>query len=1280
MSLKYNLLRPLCFFVAAIAFGQSDLHFYKPHVIVPAKTTLGGANASRCDPSQPNGKPCFAGNSDVLKGRRTLLAVDDVQIVGIFGQQPGAVLDGSKQLTSNSAITSSTNSNIASAIAGQQLPPTLNTFLSTSMVAAHLFSPTGAHRQQSSIQGIYGISRNNNREINVACDNNDGAGNVLAAQEIGDRLPNDDSDLFANAVHGDFSGFGTEDVVFGNYNVLSTVFATDPNDQSKGVQIAFPATDLPDINNQPQKILSMAVGHFGQAAPLSIAVLSSGGKDFGSGGLYLQFLAIHNHQLEFVTTQPISINVGNQSIRGAALDAGHFVSTSYDQLAISYVKSDGSQFVQTIDFGADGTLHQTAAPDSIISNGRQYVQLKKGHFDLGSGLDQAVLFNWTGDASSSYQLTYLSFSLEPDTYFHIAPNPTVNNFGDPICAYSMQVGNFDHQTPSSGSIYAGPDLRDQVAVLSASTNHDGACDTAGYDLAIYNVGRNNKNNIGNMPNPSHRTIAHPDGYTSVQSLTLAPIDIQGRSKLLGDPKVLVFNSHKSPQVILAAPPTHIDALPSDGGSGPLEVFNFTATPAAYYGGFDQTGGGAVSTNSKKGSTYSFSAEETLDAKYSVGLCDPNGPQVCVSGEDKASAKQTRDDSLSTDDASTQESSHELTVSTTNSIYDQVIFDSSSFSVYLYPVLGETTCSPNPSPCTQPNQKYVQVAVSDSHSDIESGNNAAPGATLDWYQPVWMAGNLLSYPANACQFEVAVVGSCNAGSPAGSQFQQLTASTTFTLAGSGSDVTRATWNTNSSHDSTTAFNANFSFDNTLTASGALDDELESSKVSFTLDLAGSFGLSTLIENRTELSASQGLTYNIESSFSQNPVYTQQSWNYTIEPLIFGLHKPSGVIDDKASNYSSDSQFPPQPDLTAYGPLRSGFIAAPANPGQGIYQAGWYSQHPDIGLNQPERWAVKNAAFSGNNCVIAKAGDSNAVCASLSASGTQPLFQDPRHNLRGLFISGDQLGGPQILNYTLPVPGSNAKPIVFLNLRVYNFSTAQTNGAMIHARFYAFSGDTQQSDFLGEATAKDINPWDPNSNEPNWSLLNISFDPTKYANENIFFWVLVFSENNGVLQPDLGGHGLKSIPPTNIQYADAQGYEEPYSNNLGFYHTPLFIGVPSSPSAVSAANVTSAEIVEVATQHTFVKPDQDNIAAVRVLVTGSDINTGLTINIYDGLPSGGGQIVRSFLQSHFTAGRIYEFQANLATQVAGTHKFYVSLGEGTRLSHTVEFRKVDVVTKY
>ena len=188
-------------------------------------------------------------------------------------------------------------------------------------------------------------------------------------------------------------------------------------------------------------------------------------------------------------------------------------------------------------------------------------------------------------------------------------------------------------------------------------------------------------------------------------------------------------------------------------------------------------------------------------------------------------------------------------------------------------------------------------------------------------------------------------------------------------------------------------------------------------------------------------------------------------------------------------------------------------------------------------------------------------------AVTADSTPIIEDNYFYLMKGFFISKKgNTNGPNLAE-------ASPSDSLTLSARVYNYSLVTTT-APVHVRFYGqlyctSSGSGENSCKNGNTTCKtpglcgnsfqigsdqiipSIAGFKASGIEPNWALANVDFEPAKFTAGNAYmvFWVVTWMQDNrGRLVAEMPGHGLTSVPGSNLTQI-TQIPLQPYSNNVG-----------------------------------------------------------------------------------------------------------------------------------
>ena len=294
------------------------------------------------------------------------------------------------------------------------------------------------------------------------------------------------------------------------------------------------------------------------------------------------------------------------------------------------------------------------------------------------------------------------------------------------------------------------------------------------------------------------------------------------------------------------------------------------------------------------------------------------------------------------------------------------------------------------------------------------------------------------------------------------------------------------------------------------------------------------------------------------------------------------------------------------------------------------------------------------------------------------------------MRGFFITDATNAGqgPQ-------VQLAHAGDKLSLQTRVYNYSLKEMDpSTTVHVRFYVQPWDSGSnlplgpSSLIGESILSPIPQFDSAQGSPlNWVVAGTTFDTAAYQNQLLTFWVVVWMQDgNGKLVPDIEGHGLTSIPGTQVSsMADIQ--EEAYSNNVGFYNQKLQVlgaagqvvtssagELPFAPEALSDS-ATGAGVTTTRPKRTAVSIGKISMSGSPAVAPGPSVKISATLQassvetdrttvfFYDGDPKAGGKefgaehVPYIPPQGSFTVGVPYRAPS------CGVRQLFVVVNQGT-----------------
>jgi hypothetical protein len=845
---------------------------------------------------------------------------------------------------------------------------------------------------------------------------------------------------------------------------------------------------------------------------------------------------------------------------------------------------------------------------------------------------------------------------------------------DLVCPADLAIGRFDRaqanpQPPPDRT--QNPNL--QAAVLWQPDCRSQALQGA---ISIYDI------DPGQSPRlavaSSHTFEADLPVNGRFMPMQLAAGDTQGRSLILGDPQTVTLSRYSQPSFVIGAPPMHADFVSVDGMAAP-EVFNVSLVPAGFFTSFqleEQTGRQSSVTG-----TTSWSVGVAGKAGGKVVVGNPEATNYTVSTE---VAAQEVWEGIE-ENFRQQYAERSIGISQRTGASDQVWFTDSQVKLYIYPVLGQQACpkdSGGGPGC--PEDKKAPLYVQFSGSAI-SRYVTVEGATLEWYQPPWEPGNVLSYPASEARLRE-IFPTMDSLSGIGK--------TWFTDTSGGG--AQWTWKTGTSQETSIGTNETFSLEIDVSASGQFSWGPEIGAVAGHLDVGTAYNNATASLNtqQTLIGKTTGLGLDKPGSFPTPVLY-----QYGFTPQIFGQVRPAANINDQPALSA---------DLTTFGPLRAAYVVDPLSEPAGGWWQQVYTQAPDVALNHPARWTLTSGTSDGKNCRSVASGTSEAQCLSKAESHPENPWLSPFHYMRGFFISyQDENGKGTSANRRLAQGSQIDRAIagdrLLLQARVYNYSLAPMPlGTRVHVRFYGQPWDSRtnrpdgQSILIGEDQLGVIPPFSRDG-PLNWSLAQASFDTTPYPNRYFTFWVVVWMENAGKLVEEMPGHGLTAIPG-HLTSLPGTPLTEEHSNNIGFYKRSFYI-VAKSAAARARSSADGAQgsfpAAPIRSLPAEAKPTGKRpnfrlgglrISSTRIssgqavevetrLMTGSHASPGAVVLFYDGNPRRGGELIDVEELTYLRPRGRYDVSILLPLLSCGVHNLFAVATEGAA-SQTTGRRRVVV----
>ena len=1166
--------------------------------------------------------PDYSNVNDILNGQRTLLSIDDVVIAGMN-------LSNSRA-TMFALGTNDSKPNTSTPIAANTWGSGLLSYNYTQTYTARMWDMPNA----ATI--VVGVDTNQKTPSSLSFPN--------LPFYVGPPAWAPSGAYFFDAVFGSHSYPSWQMLAVGDlnqdgYDDLFLNFAD-------GTSVVATAGDVNDIKagnsppltyGPPSKldVLHYAtVGDFNGDGKHEVAGL----VQLPSGGLQLVIYTVDPKTLALSRASQTNLSKpGTPTYIRVGMTTGRFTAANHDQLVIAYMPHGGSKTtLELIDFAASSLAPQEKTTydfGSTFGDKGGTMKVKSGKFGLpNSPYDQVVfVFAWYNNTRPVNSRTkYINLlSLNPTT---LAWTPSsFFDFSNQQCGFDIAVGNFDNRQPDPlNPGKTQPNLNDEIGLLFGTcTATPGVPNSRGLSI------------ISPDPKTFELSGSHFQNYVLtglnlLNALTFTQSDTQGRSYVLGEPTRVVVSDTGQPSVIMATPPMHVDFIPATLGGSP-EVLNLSAIPDGFYTTYETTSTEKEESSTTNTTSWGFGAQTSVSTSLEIGSVEDGfGAKASAA----FSAAQELNGVVETEHGNYQSKNFSARVQT--GFTDHIWYAENRFNIYVYPVIGRTVC-----PQAKPNcgaSEQVPLTVEFSAPD-DTKYLDVDADLLPWYQPPWESGNVFSYPATYAQLQQIIP-----------NLQKLSQDNTWRTDGS-TRTEETSWTTEATNGSSTSFGQNYSFETELSVAGACCGGLVTGSASAQVNLSSSTGFNDLNKAITSLGKSTGIGINKPGTFLTPVIY-----NYAVTPFILGEQPPPS----KGDNRTDPS------DITTSGLLRTAFVADPLSRSSGAWWKQAYSSAPDVALNHPVRWDIKALGLENPippNCRQAATKETTMDCAVLQPSFPNNPFASPFHIMRGFFITStlNPGGGPQLTT-------AKAGDKLVLQARVYNYSlAAMPSGSHVHVRFYAQPWNAQTHQAIGDSVLVNnadvlLDPIPPFSDDPgarlNWVLADTTFDTMPYSNQYLTFWVVVWIEDgSGNLVPELGSHGLKSIPGTLKSIADVQ--TEDYSNNVGFYNSEFYV-FPSQSAQTAEASLdgepASIDIGKVQLSTTRALAGQTIDVSALLSASGNDAS-GVTAVFYDGDPHNGGKAFGLELSPYIAQNGTYQVLAPYHTNTCGTHQLFVVVGKDT-----------------
>lgn len=591
-------------------------------------------------------------------------------------------------------------------------------------------------------------------------------------------------------------------------------------------------------------------------------------------------------------------------------------------------------------------------------------------------------------------------------------------------------------------------------------------------------------------------------------------DLQGRSVRLGNPTVARITGSIQPDIIVSAPPMHVDWL----AFAPLQQFQFCSstqscdsldsdnlcnctdmlipdtscgsnctvtdvtcsdgTPircltnisgatsdfSAQYSFMDSS---MSSSSTTENTSWSLGASVKLSEETSV--LSPEG--VKISQKVAFGADNTYMHSVSKTNSQFEGSS--LSLMSATHFDDYVWYTTREYNVYYYPVIGQEVCvdscttdnvcsisggactdnsdCPNDQTGTDCDASDMQQLYVQFSGDVSVQTTSSSTAGLEWYQPIHEPGQVLSYPSSCSELESRYgVDLCDGNGLPDNSSGSLLAVSPTVKTDDSSGGFKLDWTVGTGTSRTTNKGGQFS--------QSLSETVTASTPSYESEVAGAKLKETVTINSAE-SISTARTNSTELDGSTGMGVGQPgtfldpaTFEYALQGYIFGDLPTTGTL-----------QAPPDTmaDSQVNGVIRSAFTVD-VKDSNNFWSSGAYTA-VDLALNRPAHVTVPpgkgDSTPATTQCLpVSMQNASTADCAQYERADPDPadLWSSSFYYLRGFFVTPADTPnqGPQLTMAT-------ENDVLALQVRVYNYSLVDMStivGAQIKVDFYAQEWDT------------------------------------------------------------------------------------------------------------------------------------------------------------------------------------------------------------------------------
>jgi hypothetical protein len=481
--------------------------------------------------------------------------------------------------------------------------------------------------------------------------------------------------------------------------------------------------------------VAIALGDYNNDGHLDILVAadtSTGTTGPGRISLYALSYAPKKQILKLQSKHNITTSATPRSL---TLTAGDFGSLGFDQAILSYYPIGGN--IRLEFYQLNNKLHINGAKVSKESAAKpatgSFFEASAGlfHFDPKStqGGNPAFAFHtrqlalaW---AESDGNVKAMIANLTPAlSQFQLSPPTQITGSGEKSrtddIGPGLAVGNF------VGLLSGGVTPIDQIAVVIPTLVQEGQSATIP-ELVVAKVGYKNSSGFSISRSYYERQpIYKASGL--LYSPGIAAYDSRGLAFYLGNPAHITVPALIDPQYVIEMPPRHIDCLPN--GDDSCDIVNISGDT-----------GFTIELIDSQGQTLQQSTTDQMSTEFgtavSASVSGTVGGGVMEIGEVEVSDTVKTSFSYQNDTMERQVNTHYHSVETqrsaTTNVDDHLIWNARLIDIWRYPVYSLNLKTPKKFP-------YYDILIPGPLHQFSGG-----GLSMDWYNPLHVNNNALSYP-------------------------------------------------------------------------------------------------------------------------------------------------------------------------------------------------------------------------------------------------------------------------------------------------------------------------------------------------------------------------------------------------------------------------------------------------------------------------------------------------------------------------------------------------------